>query len=77
MCILRLIKSFGKDIYHPLSYYNNCLKSSKTHQERRAKADHLCYGNSLPLFMKLEKLIQIPILISVLVCPVQKLEVWD
>ena len=31
----------------------------KPHPERRAIAKHFCYSNTLPLLIKLEKLIQI------------------
>ena len=40
------------------------LKSCKPHQERRALAEHFCYSNAQPLLIKLEKPIQISVLIS-------------
>ena len=34
-------------------------KSFKTHPEKKSIAEQFCYGNTLPLIIKLEKLIQI------------------
>ena len=52
-------------------------KSSKLHQERRTIAEYLCRGNAQPLLIKLEKLIQISVLISVQVRPIQGWEVCE
>ena len=41
------------------------LKSSKPHPEGRATAEHFCCTNTQPFLIKLEKLIQISVLISV------------
>ena len=54
-----------------------CSKSYKLHLERGATAEHFCYGNTLPLFLKLEKLIQISVLISVQLRPIQRWEVCE
>ena len=43
--------------------YKGHLKCSKSHIKRRAMAEHFCCDNTLSLFMKLEKLIQISVLI--------------
>ena len=53
------------------SAYEGRLKSSKPQPERRVIADHFCYGNALLLLIKVEKLIEISILISVLVRLIQ------
>ena len=53
------------------------FKSSKPYPEIRVIAEHFCYGNELPLLIKLEKLIQISVLISVQVRPIQKWEIYD
>ena len=39
--------------------YKGYSKSSHLHPEKRAEAKNFCCGNTLPLFIKLEKLIQI------------------
>ena len=58
-------------------------KSSYPHWERRAIAEHSCYGNALLLLIKLEKLIQISFLTSVQVrlihiCEVSyKSKIWE
>ena len=39
--------------------YEGSSKSSQPHPERRAIAENFCCGNILPLLIKLEKLIQI------------------
>ena len=46
-------------------------KNFKPHPERRACAEHFCSGNIL-LLIKLEKLIQISVLISVQLRSIQK-----
>ena len=52
--------------------------SSKPHPKRRAIVEHFYCGNSLPLFIKLEKKItRISVLISVLVKPKQRREVCN
>ena len=48
-------------------------ESSKPHPERSAIAEHFCWGNTLLLLIKLEKLIQISVFISVR--PLQRWEV--
>ena len=49
-------------------------KSSKPHAERRSIAEHFCRGNTLPLLIKLEKLIRISVFITVQVRPITN--VW-
>ena len=49
-----------------------CPKTSKPLSERRAIAEHFCCDNTLLLLIKLEKLFQISILISVQVSPIQR-----
>ena len=44
--------------------FEGCPKSSKFHQKRGAIAEYFCRGNTLPVIMKLEKLFQISVLIS-------------
>ena len=39
--------------------FEDCSKSSQPNPERRTIAEHFCCGNTLPLFVKLENLIQI------------------
>ena len=39
--------------------------------------EHFCCGNTHALLIELEKLIKISVLISVLVSPLQRWEVWD
>ena len=53
------------------------LKRFKSHQERTVTMECFRYDNSQSLLMKLEKLIQISVKISVKVRPIKKLEVND
>ena len=55
----------------------NYSKSSKPHSERRAIAEDFCGSNTLLHLIKLDKLIQIYILISVWMRPIQKYNVCD
>ena len=52
-------------------------KSSNLHQVRKAIAEHFCCDNTQSILIKLEKLTQISVLISVLVKPSQRWEVCD
>ena len=49
-------------------------KSSNPQQERRIIIEYFSFGNILSLFIKLEKLIQISVLIFVQVRPIQMCE---
>ena len=53
------------------------FKRSRLQTERRAIAEYFCCGNTLLLLVKLEKPIQIPVLISVQLKSIQKWEVCD
>ena len=53
------------------------FKSFGPYPERRAIAEYFCYGNTLPLLIKLENLIQISVLISVQLKLIQKWETSD
>ena len=57
--------------------YKSLLKRSKPHPERRAIAKHFHCSNTLSLLIKLEKLMQISVLISVQLRPIQRWEVCD
>ena len=57
--------------------YKGCWKSSMPHPEQRAIAEYFYYGNTLLLLIKLEKLIQISVLISVQVKPIQRWKVYN
>ena len=48
-----------------------CSKSSKLYLERRVISEHFCCSYTLPLLIKLEKLIQISVLISLQVRYIQ------
>ena len=50
---------------HPEKTYAVCSKISKAHPERRGIAEHFCGSNTLPLLIKLEKLIQISVLVFI------------
>lgn len=52
--------------------YEGRPKCSKPQPERRTIAEHFVYGNKLPPFIKLEKLIQVSVLISLQVRPIQR-----
>ena len=54
--------------------YASRSKSSKPNLERRALAEYFCCGDTLPLLIKLEKPIQISVLIFVQIGP--KDEKW-
>ena len=58
-------------------FYESRSKSSKPHSERRAITEHFCCSNTLPLLLKLEKIIQISFLISGHVKPTERLAVYD
>ena len=59
------------------AFYEVRSKSSKPHPERNAIAEHFCCGNTLQLFITLEKLIQISVLISVQARLIERWEVCD
>ena len=61
----------GKDVY------KGCWKSYKPHPERRGRVEYFCCSNTILLLIKLEKLIQISVLISVQVRPIQRWQVCD
>ena len=58
-------------IYIYIYIYEGLSKSSLLHPEK-AIAEHFCCGNTLPLLLKLEKLMWISALISVQVRLIQK-----
>ena len=53
------------------------IQKVMSHPERRSEVEHFYCGNGQPLLIKLEKLIQISVLISVQMKPLQRLEVYN
>ena len=67
------LMSMHPNIYIP----EDCSKISKIHPERRALAEHFSLRNSLSLLIKVERLIQISVLIFIQVRSIQRWEICN
>ena len=77
-CFLNLYNNEIIHIYIYIYIYMKFVpKVLIAHPRKRAIAEHSCSGYTLPRVIKLEKLIKISVLISVLVKPIQRWEVFN
>ena len=72
---LKCSAHWGEHIY--ICIFKGFSKGSKLHPEKRALGEHICCGDTFLLFIKLEKLIQISVLITVHVGPIPRWLVYN